>query len=276
MSVLSQPEGLSLNSRPVLSRLWRPSVNSLPVLSQPKGLSLNSHTVLSWLRRPSVNSLPVLSQPKGLSLNSCPVLSRLRRPSVKSLPVLSQPKGLSLNSVPVLSRLRRPSVNFLPVLSQPEGLSLNSRPVLSWLQRPLMNLLCSLPWSLRPYMLCLSLVSQFPLGPSLCHGSRIRFVIFRPLTIKGRSSIILTLTPHRELHITYGLHFPSFRIRIRMSFIGQLCLHIRGICYSDRSSTVQQKDSNRTGHRCKTLGEGRTHTHLNIMASTSLSSDFLP
>ncbi len=28
-----------------------------------------------------------------------------------------------------------------------------------------------------------------------------------------------------------------------------MCLHIRGICYSDRSSTVQQNDSNRTGHR---------------------------
>ncbi len=27
-----------------------------------------------------------------------------------------------------------------------------------------------------------------------------------------------------------------------MSFIGQVCLHIRGICYSDRSSTVQQND----------------------------------
>ncbi len=36
------------------------------------------------------------------------------------------------------------------------------------------------------------------------------------------------------------------RIRIRMSFIGQVCLHIRGICYSDRSSTVQQNDSDRT------------------------------
>ncbi len=29
-------------------------------------------------------------------------------------------------------------------------------------------------------------------------------------------------------------------------------------------------------YNCKTLGEGRTHTHLNIMASTSLNSDFLP
>ncbi len=34
-----------------------------------------------------------------------------------------------------------------------------------------------------------------------------------------------------------------------MSFIGQVCLHIEGICYSDRSSTVQQNDSDRTGHR---------------------------
>ncbi len=40
-----------------------------------------------------------------------------------------------------------------------------------------------------------------------------------------------------------------WNIRIRMSFIGQVCLHIRGICYSDRGSTVQQNDSNRTGHR---------------------------
>ncbi len=31
-----------------------------------------------------------------------------------------------------------------------------------------------------------------------------------------------------------------------MSFIGQVCLHIEGICYSDRSSTVQQNDSNMT------------------------------
>ncbi len=46
-----------------------------------------------------------------------------------------------------------------------------------------------------------------------------------------------------------SLNFNYFRIRIRMrmSFIGQVCLHIRGICCSDRSSTVQQNDSNRTG-----------------------------
>ncbi len=29
----------------------------------------------------------------------------------------------------------------------------------------------------------------------------------------------------------------------------QFCLDIQGICYSERSSTVQQNDSNRTGHR---------------------------
>ncbi len=38
-------------------------------------------------------------------------------------------------------------------------------------------------------------------------------------------------------------------VRMRMSFIGQVCLHIQGISYSDRSSTVQQNDSNSTGHR---------------------------
>ncbi len=31
-----------------------------------------------------------------------------------------------------------------------------------------------------------------------------------------------------------------------MSFIGQVCFHIQGICYSDRSSAVQQNNSNRT------------------------------
>ncbi len=35
--------------------------------------------------------------------------------------------------------------------------------------------------------------------------------------------------------------------RIRMSFVGQVCLHIRGICYSYRSSTVQQNDSDWKG-----------------------------
>ncbi len=34
-----------------------------------------------------------------------------------------------------------------------------------------------------------------------------------------------------------------------MSFIGQVCLHIQEICYSEISSTVQQKDSIWTGHR---------------------------
>ncbi len=37
-------------------------------------------------------------------------------------------------------------------------------------------------------------------------------------------------------------------IRIKMSFIRLVCLHIQGICYGDRSSTVQQNDSIRTGH----------------------------
>ncbi len=50
-----------------------------------------------------------------------------------------------------------------------------------------------------------------------------------------------------SLYFTFPCY--SVIIRIRMSFIGQLCLHIQGICYSDRSSTVQQKDSNGTGHR---------------------------
>ncbi len=49
----------------------------------------------------------------------------------------------------------------------------------------------------------------------------------------------------------------SYRIRIRiiirMSFIGQVCLHIRGICYSDKApqcnrmtATGQDTDNKRT------------------------------
>ncbi len=41
---------------------------------------------------------------------------------------------------------------------------------------------------------------------------------------------------------------PHRKIWIRMSFIEQVCVHIQGISYSDRSSTVQQNDCNRTGH----------------------------
>ncbi len=37
------------------------------------------------------------------------------------------------------------------------------------------------------------------------------------------------------------------RRKERMSFIGQVCLHIQGICYSDRSSIVQQ-NMTATGH----------------------------
>ncbi len=50
---------------------------------------------------------------------------------------------------------------------------------------------------------------------------------------------------HTSLH--YWQQF--VKIRIRMSFIDQVCLHIPGMCYSDRSSTVQQNDSERTEHR---------------------------
>ncbi len=40
--------------------------------------------------------------------------------------------------------------------------------------------------------------------------SRIRFVVFRPTATRGRLSIILTLTPHRLLHVTqdYSSHHP--------------------------------------------------------------------
>ncbi len=49
----------------------------------------------------------------------------------------------------------------------------------------------------------------------------------------------------KSMFIHSGVRFS--RATMRMSFIGQVCLHIQGICYSDRSSTVQQNDSDRTG-----------------------------
>ncbi len=48
-----------------------------------------------------------------------------------------------------------------------------------------------------------------------------------------------------------SLHYWQQFVKIRMSFIDQVCLHIPGICYSDRSSTVQQNDSERTGQTTK-------------------------
>ncbi len=69
----------------------------------------------------------------------------------------------------------------------------------------------------------------------------------------------------KELQYLQELDMPSnIRIRIRMSFIGQVCLHIRGICYSD-SSTVQQNDSNRTGHRHLYIQIGNVQNSKNTM-----------
>ncbi len=49
---------------------------------------------------------------------------------------------------------------------------------------------------------------------------------------------------------------------MRMSFIGQVFLHIWGICYSDRSSTVQQKDSNRTRYTNIQIGNVQKSKNL--------------
>ncbi len=38
-----------------------------------------------------------------------------------------------------------------------------------------------------------------------------------------------------SLDFVYVVINMIIRIRIRMSFIGQVCLHIRGICYSDKA-----------------------------------------
>ncbi len=92
----------------------------------------------------------------------------------------------------------------------------------------------SLPRSLRPYMLSLSLVSQFLLGPSLCQRSlppiwRAPAPLWRsPVSSAPSGSRSLggggdSVTNHLDtdsplevvytttllLHITHGLHFPS-------------------------------------------------------------------
>ncbi len=51
---------------------------------------------------------------------------------------------------------------------------------------------------------------------------------------------IETLSPRYhtiEIYKQFKSNNFRIRIRIRMNFIVQLCLHIQGICYSDRSST---------------------------------------
>ncbi len=56
-----------------------------------------------------------------------------------------------------------------------------------------------------------------------------------------------------EINSWINRHTFRIRIRIRMSFIGQVCLHIRGICYSDKApqcdrmtATGQDTDNKRT------------------------------
>ncbi len=46
-----------------------------------------------------------------------------------------------------------------------------------------------------------------------------------------------------------GLKHYGMELIHLMSFISRVCLHIQGICYSDKGSTVQQNDSNRTEQR---------------------------
>ncbi len=59
-----------------------------------------------------------------------------------------------------------------------------------------------------------------------------------------------------EIYCKYTQGEMWIRIRIRMSFIGQVCLHIRGICYSDKApqcnrmtATGLDTDNN---HSCST------------------------
>ncbi len=51
---------------------------------------------------------------------------------------------------------------------------------------------------------------------------------------------------HLDAFIQSALHciqYIVFNQFMRMSFIGQVCLHMQGIFYSDSSSTVQQNDN---------------------------------
>ncbi len=62
--------------------------------------------------------------------------------------------------------------------------------------------------------------------------------------------------------------------------IGQVGLHIRVICYSDRSSTVQQKDRNRTGQQKNNIqvlqfSSPEVHDHLHSFERVKLQDSQL-
>ncbi len=75
-----------------------------------------------------------------------------------------------------------------------------------------------------------------------------------------------------DLNRFRGVLRPRFRIRIRMSFIGQVCLHIRGICYSDKApqcnrmtATGQDTDNKRTIYKYTNIQIGNVQNSKNTM-----------
>ncbi len=84
-------------------------------------------------------------------------------------------------------------MNCLSVQFQSVSLLMNCLPVQLSPGKQIINFLCSLPRSLRPYMHCLSPVSQYSLVPSFCDGTLIRLVHRGHLQSRfcGRPSILL-------------------------------------------------------------------------------------
>ncbi len=94
-------------------------------------------------------------------------------------------------------------------------------------------------------------------GPLLDWGGELSVFVVRPYTPNRDARTVMVLyeymyraTPNIYIYIyIYYSFFEMVTLWSTMELFCQVCLHIQGICYSDRSSTVQQNDSNRTGHR---------------------------
>ncbi len=115
-----------------------------------------------------LSSCPVSVSEPVYELSACPVCqwACLWTFCLSSLSV-----NLFMYCLPVQFQSVNLFMNCLPVQFQSMSLLMNCLPVQSQSVSLLMSFLCSLPQSLRPYMHGLYLLSQFSLGPSICHGS---------------------------------------------------------------------------------------------------------
>ncbi len=74
-----------------------------------------------------------------------------------------------------------------------------------------------------------------------------------------------------SLDFVYVVINMIIRIRIRMSFIGQVCLHIRGICYSDKAPQCNRMTA--TGQDTDNKEQYTNIQIGNVLAKTLCNTD---